>query len=867
MGNRPLLFLLFYRKATYYVLFTFASLVSTIILFKGLDAPATGIASIVCAFITICIGITILQLSKLDPKSLAKQPGVDRRTTLLLKASRSHVRPNHDHLNHDPERDDHLDPEMTQTSHAHEDTDALIADPGPETIRGGLGVVGSIIRARSVARSRRGQSHRSTSRSRSRRDPSSASASPSSPHDSAYNLGERSSDALNSVTTSGTDGCARYTLYDEPVRVRPTLPSVVEDGDESMEYPDNRYSVPVSAGPTSDVPILPEAGESSNQEGPERKVTFTRTALKNSRSGRSTAASAGSFYRKGTTRSTAAAAGSFYRPRMPGTPDNRSTSGFSDIHRNPSADVAQGLRQRDHQAGQQGLAPSSGPASPRHPVRQPSARSTAASAGSFFHPGGSPDSSIEEAAEGRRGSSMWANLLSPRRHRQSRFGSTNIGSIHGSRDQSSMPLTPREGASASALPLQPAHEVEDEEGVAKSLPELQQADESDYWGYGYHAHHAQAQGSLASLPLNALQLQPTGSPPPLSGPPNSTHTTLPLRLDKYGSAGESAGTSTKQDSDDTRPDTCGTLDVGYDHSRALPGFDMNPSLESGLHSFSVAGGRKSDTHTDTDAGSFDELGVSDDDRLPNVPAYRDTALPAFYYDEAWAVGTGAGDGIESQDREDPNLLANFGNPELRRNSLLSPLSGGHERHDSNTVPGSGAGERNSAPPPVSGERSPPRTPLPGTGPGCAYADQGLVDAYGYADSAPPSLRGASGTAGDRMTSFSPFLPSPASPSPSTPPSPFQVPVPEARYRTHLTPGHLPPSPLAVAGNGTPANPESSAWTALPPSAEDDEGLTPQLPFHTPVRAHSPSQQSTPLQPMRQTPRPRPRYDGAFPDPS
>jgi hypothetical protein len=103
--------------------------VSSIILFQGLDTTATGIITIVLCFLTICSGITLLQLSKIDPADLTNADGspLDRETTLLIRASRSHL--------------------------AHEKgLDATAEEPGPDAVRGGLGVLGSMVRARSRRR-------------------------------------------------------------------------------------------------------------------------------------------------------------------------------------------------------------------------------------------------------------------------------------------------------------------------------------------------------------------------------------------------------------------------------------------------------------------------------------------------------------------------------------------------------------------------------------------------------------------------------------------------------------------------------------------------------------------------------------------
>ena len=45
-------------------------MITTVILFKGLKATASQILTIVMAFLVICCGITILQMSKIDPTEL-----------------------------------------------------------------------------------------------------------------------------------------------------------------------------------------------------------------------------------------------------------------------------------------------------------------------------------------------------------------------------------------------------------------------------------------------------------------------------------------------------------------------------------------------------------------------------------------------------------------------------------------------------------------------------------------------------------------------------------------------------------------------------------------------------------------------------
>lgn len=129
--------------ATYYVLFTSMSLISTIVLNKGMNALPSQIVSLVLAFLVTCIGISILQLSKIDPSELQQEPGVDRKSTMLLQASRSYVRSpsSRSRSTHHPPR---------------EEEKLMEQDPGVETLMPGLGmgVVGSIIRARSTRSSR-----------------------------------------------------------------------------------------------------------------------------------------------------------------------------------------------------------------------------------------------------------------------------------------------------------------------------------------------------------------------------------------------------------------------------------------------------------------------------------------------------------------------------------------------------------------------------------------------------------------------------------------------------------------------------------------------------------------------------------------
>lgn len=124
---------------TYYVLFSFCSMVTTIVLFQGLSAPVSQILTLVFAFLTICIGITILQMSKIDPAQLSS---LDRRSTLLLQVARAHTG--------NPASFAH--PGAENDAEAGEKSLTAIEDPGIDALRGSFGTVGSIIRARSARR-------------------------------------------------------------------------------------------------------------------------------------------------------------------------------------------------------------------------------------------------------------------------------------------------------------------------------------------------------------------------------------------------------------------------------------------------------------------------------------------------------------------------------------------------------------------------------------------------------------------------------------------------------------------------------------------------------------------------------------------
>lgn len=129
-------------------------------------------------------GITILQMSKVDPTHLSK---LDRRSTILLQAARNNT-------------------ENTEKSLSGSE------DPGMDALRGSFGTVGSIIRARSARRL--SQSSRDTTRSGRRRH-----GFPGGTPD-----------------LRGAPELPRHQLYDAPVPNRNESSSGSDVGDISREY-------------------------------------------------------------------------------------------------------------------------------------------------------------------------------------------------------------------------------------------------------------------------------------------------------------------------------------------------------------------------------------------------------------------------------------------------------------------------------------------------------------------------------------------------------------------------------------------------------------------------------------------------------
>lgn len=132
---------------TYYVMFTFCTLVTSIILYQGLKASAGQIITIALAFLVICTGIFVLQMSKTDPKKLSI---LGRRATRLLEAARSsEVK---------PQGAEDVDMEKDETK-LIESTE----EPGMDAMAGRFGGVGG-----TIVRARRRKSITERARSRSR---------------------------------------------------------------------------------------------------------------------------------------------------------------------------------------------------------------------------------------------------------------------------------------------------------------------------------------------------------------------------------------------------------------------------------------------------------------------------------------------------------------------------------------------------------------------------------------------------------------------------------------------------------------------------------------------------------------------------
>lgn len=155
-------------------------------------------------FLVICLGITILQLSKVDPTEFK---GLDRKSTILLQATRARA----DGVGEDSEK-------------------GLVAveDPGVDSIRGSFGTIGSIIRARTVRKM-------STSSGRERSSDAELRERLSRSHRSNIDSTDATPRVALDPLTSHFGGLKRHQLYDAPVPSSastlepPEPPSRIED--------------------------------------------------------------------------------------------------------------------------------------------------------------------------------------------------------------------------------------------------------------------------------------------------------------------------------------------------------------------------------------------------------------------------------------------------------------------------------------------------------------------------------------------------------------------------------------------------------------------------------------------------------------
>ena len=138
---------------------------------------------------TICVGIIILQMSKIDPVKLTS---LDRRSTLLLQAARTHTDK----------------PATIDFDCDGEEKDAAgLGEPGMDTLRGSFGTIGSIMRARSARRL--SQSVRSTGSVRAPRGMGVGGGM----------VGNVDGLPFSSIqhTDQTYDGLTRHALYDAPM--------------------------------------------------------------------------------------------------------------------------------------------------------------------------------------------------------------------------------------------------------------------------------------------------------------------------------------------------------------------------------------------------------------------------------------------------------------------------------------------------------------------------------------------------------------------------------------------------------------------------------------------------------------------------
>jgi len=137
-------------------------------------------------FLVICLGITILQLSKVDPNEFKK---LDRKSTILLQATRAKA----EGFGEDSEKGL-----------------SAVEDPGVDSIRGSFGTVGSFIRARTIRKMSKssGKEHSADMELRARM---------SHGHRSNVTSVDATPRLALDPLTSHFGGLKRHQLYDAPV--------------------------------------------------------------------------------------------------------------------------------------------------------------------------------------------------------------------------------------------------------------------------------------------------------------------------------------------------------------------------------------------------------------------------------------------------------------------------------------------------------------------------------------------------------------------------------------------------------------------------------------------------------------------------
>lgn len=222
---------------TYYCIFCFATLVTDAVLF-GFDVPVVDIITVVFGFLVICCGIVLLQISKIDPAELAQQVKLDRKATTLLSAVNKveHVNENR----FDGEQDD-LDQngELDLDSEKMRRRNLDLEDPGIDSVRGFVGLAGSIHRAVSARRSIQSRRRKASLLGGGRR-PSGVDETGNLVYKDGRWTSRRPFDGL---TTSGAqhDGLVRHQLYDAP------MPPDAADRISQFTHSDNGLPSPSSA--------------------------------------------------------------------------------------------------------------------------------------------------------------------------------------------------------------------------------------------------------------------------------------------------------------------------------------------------------------------------------------------------------------------------------------------------------------------------------------------------------------------------------------------------------------------------------------------------------------------------------------------